>query len=263
MVMPSPPAPAPIAAVPVAPPPAPPAPPEPMFAEPVEAAPAVIALPPPADEAFEPQHLDATPEPRYLDAIPEPTALAAEDEPEPPAEPAFARLADAPFVAPTEPVAEMPVVEDHAAPEPPAPPSGTDALIDYWDELAGDRLFPAFAELDRERMAETWPNTVLLTFGADDMPRMTRLGEPDGEVEYNLMVTDWILSRGRQAAERAEALEEEQRFPVGRGRARYRLVLLPCSSEGSRVDHMLCHVSRLAEQPKLSAVASFKRWLAS
>jgi hypothetical protein len=158
----------------------------------------------------------------------------------------------------------MPQVEDHAdAPEPHAAPSGADALIDYWDELAGDRLFPALDQLDRERIAEYWPNTVLLTFGAGDMPRMTRLGEPDGEIEYNLMVTDWILSRGRQAAERAEALEEEQRFPVGRARARYRLVLLPCSNDGGRVDHMLCHVSRLAEQPKLSAVASFKRWLAS
>jgi hypothetical protein len=230
--------------------------PEPALTEPLrDAAPTVIALPPPADEAFEPQHLDA---------VPEPTALAVEDESEPPLEPAFARLADVPLAAPAEPVGEMPQVEDHvAAPEPHAAPSGADALIDYWDELAGDRLFPALDQLDRERIAEYWPNTVLLTFGAGDMPRMTRLGEPDGEIEYNLMVTDWILSRGRQAAERAEALEEEQRFPVGRARARYRLVLLPCSNDGGRVDHMLCHVSRLAEQPKLSAVASFKRWLAS
>ena len=73
---------------------------------------------------------------------------------------------------------------------------------------------------------------------------------------------NWRRSVG-PSVERAEALEEEQRFPVGRGRARYRLVLLPCSNQGFRVDHMLCHVSRLAEQPKLGAVASFKRWLAS
>jgi hypothetical protein len=255
------PAPTPIVAVPVAPPlMAPPAAPEPVLAEPIEdMAPAVIALAPPVEEAFALQH----PEPQHLDPMPEPTALVAEDEPEPPIEPAFARLADAPFAPPTEPVAEMLPVEDHAAaPEPEAAPSGADALIDYWDELAGDRLFPAFAELDGERVAEYWPNTVLLTFGVNDMPRMTRLGEPDGAVEYNLMVTDWILSRGRQAAERGEALEEEQRFPMGRGRVRYRLVLLPCSNDGGRVDHMLCHVSHIAE-PKLSAAAAFKRWLAS
>ncbi len=157
----------------------------------------------------------------------------------------------------------MPDIAAEAAPEQEVAPTSADALIDYWDEHAGDRLFPALGDLDRERIAQFWPNTVLLTFGNGDMPRMTRLGEPDGEVEYNLMVTDWILSRGRQAAERAEALEEEQRFPIGRGRARYRLVLLPCSNQGFRVDHMLCHISRLAEQPKLGAVASFKRWLAS
>jgi len=196
---------------------------------------------------------------------PEPSALPAfAPLAEPSAPPAFAALAEPQPIPLAEPALELPAVATHEeVPEPAPAPTGADALIDYWDERADDRLFPALAELDRERIADEWPNTVLLTFGAGDMPRMTRLGEPDGEVEYNLMVTDWILSRGRQAAERAEALEEEQRFPVGRGRARYRLVLLPCSNEGSRVDHMLCHISRLAEQPKLSAVASFKRWLAS
>ena len=261
---------APAAPGPSVPPPAP----EPvLLAPPAEDIAAAIALPGPSeslapadDEAVPAPITVATdPEPIALEAEPEPTTLARADEPEPPV-PAFSPIAEPqPVLVPlAEPALEIPglAAHDDVAEHDPAP-TGADALIDYWDEHAGDRLFPALAELDRERIAEEWPNTVLLSFGNGDMPRMTRLGEPDGEVEYNLMVTDWILSRGRQAAERAEALEEEQRFPVGRGRARYRLVLLPCSNEGSRVDHMLCHVSRLAEQPKLSAVASFKRWLAS
>jgi len=258
---PAPPAPMPIAAVPVVPASmAPPAAAEPALSETTEEdAAAVIALPPPSVPAEEDFELPA------VAATFAPHAPIAEEQPEPELEPAFASIGVAPPAAPTtELVAELPPADEPATEtEPLAAPHGADALIDYWDELAGDRLFPAFAELDRERINEYWPNTVLLTFGAGDMPRMTRLGEPDGEVEYNLMVTDWIMTRGRQAAERAEALEEEQRFPMGRERVRYRLVLLPCSNDGGRVDHMLCHLSRLAEQPKLSAVASFKRWLAS
>jgi hypothetical protein len=251
----------------------PPAPEPALLAPPAEDMAAVIPPPRPS-ESFAPAPVEVEPAPAPITvavdpapiaatAEPEPAALAPVEEPEPPAPPAFSPLAEPQPALVAEPALEMPAVAADAAPERDAAPTSADALIDYWDEHAGDRLFPAVAELDRARIAEHWPNTVLLTFGAGDMPRMARLGEPDGEVEYNPMVTDWILSRGRQAAARAEALEEEQRFPVGRGRVRYRLVLLPCSDEGARIDHMLCHVSRLAEQPKLSAVASFKRWLAS
>jgi hypothetical protein len=264
----APPSPAPVAIAPAAP--APPAPEPVLLAPPVEDMAAVVSLPGPS-ESLAPAPVEAAPapitvtvdpEPIAIEAEPEPIMLAPADEAEPPAPVAFSPLSE-PRPAPlAEPAQEMPAIAA-AAPEQNVAPTSADALIDYWDEHAGDRLFPALGELDREHIAQFWPNTVLLSFGHGDMPRMTRLGEPDGEVEYNLMVTDWILSRGRQAAERAEALEEEQRFPIGRGRTRYRLVLLPCSNEGARVDHMLCHVSRLAEQPKLGAVASFKRWLAS
>jgi hypothetical protein len=273
---PTPPTKSPIAIAPAAAPPSAPAP-EPLLLAPpaeemaAEEMTAVIALPGPSESPV-PAPVEAEPAPIIVaadaEAIsaaaePEPAALAVADEPEGPM-PAFSPLAEPQTTPLAEPALDAPAVAAHdVVPAPDPAPTGADALIDYWDEHAGDRLFPALAELDREHIAQSWPNTVLLTFGSGDMPRMTRLGEPDGEVEYNLMVTDWIMSRGRQAAQRAEALEEEQRFPVGRGRARYRLVLLPCSNEGSRVDHMLCHVSRLAEQPKLGAVASFKRWLAS
>jgi hypothetical protein len=262
-------APPPAATAPAAPVPSAPRPvPEPMLlAPPAEEMAAVIALPGPSEDTVptpdeaEPAPITVAADAEAISATAEsdPAVLAAADDPELPM-PAFSPLPEPLTMPQAEPALDVPAVAAHD--EVPAP-TGADALIDYWDEHAGDRLFPALAELDREHIAQSWPNTVLLTFGSGDMPRMARLGEPDGEVEYNLMVTDWIMSRGQQAAARAEALEEEQRFPVGRGRARYRLVLLPCSNEGSRVDHMLCHISRLAEQPKLSAVASFKRWLAS
>lgn len=77
------------------------------------------------------------------------------------------------------------------------------------------------------------------------------------------MVTDWILTRGRNSAKRGQPMEEEQRFPVsGGGRARYRLLMLPFSGENGspKSEHVLCHITRAQDR---SAVDSFKRWLAS
>jgi hypothetical protein len=133
-------------------------------------------------------------------------------------------------------------------------------ILDYWDSLRGGRDFPPLDELDRAHVAATWSNTVLLAIESQELPRITRLGENDGEIEYTANVIDWIMSRGRNSAKRGEPMEEERRFPVSEGSARYRLLLLPFSSYGLSCDHVLCHLSRA---PEISAVASFKRWLAS
>ncbi|HUJ99970.1 MAG TPA: hypothetical protein VLV85_17100 [Stellaceae bacterium] len=159
--------------------------------------------------------------------------------------------------APPEPPAEAPAPTTLDA-EPPE--SGGADILDYWDSLRGGRDFPALDELDRSLVAATWPNTVLLAVEATDMPRITRLGESDGEVEYTATVIDWIMSRGRNAAKRGEPIEEEKRFPITNGSARYRLLLLPFSSYGLKCDHVLGQLTHVEE---LGAVASFKRWLAS
>ena len=166
----------------------------------------------------------------------------------------------APEDAALEPAVEAPtpIVEVAAEPAPPSRVESTaDEVIDYWDSLRGGREFPALDELNRSLVAASWPNTVLLGFAAPETPSITRIGAGNGEIEYTAMVTDWILSRGRQSAKRARPLDEEQRFPVSDGTARYRLLLLPFSSYGLNCDHVLCHLSRLQD---LGAVASFKRW---
>jgi len=133
-------------------------------------------------------------------------------------------------------------------------------ILDYWDSLRGGRDFPALDELDRTHVAATWPNTLLLAVDSADLPRITRLGASDGEIDYTATVVDWIMSRGKQSAKHAEPMEEERRFAVSTGGARYRLLLLPLSSYGLNCDHVLCQLSRL---PELGAVASIKRWFAS
>ncbi|HUC65033.1 MAG TPA: hypothetical protein VMA53_06385 [Stellaceae bacterium] len=189
----------------------------------------------------------------------------ASDDPLDGPEPEFAPVA-APEPRPRPVLVETPPEPPAEAPAPaaldaePPPESGAADLLDYWDSLRGGRDFPSLDELDRSLVAATWPNTVLLAVDAADMPRITRLGETDGAIEYTATVIDWIMSRGRNAAKRGQPIEEEKRFPVSTGGARYRLLLLPFSSYGLKCDHVLGQLTRAAE---IGAVASFKRWLAS
>jgi len=146
-----------------------------------------------------------------------------------------------------------------AAPEPAAEEASAPDILDYWDSLRGTRDYPDVDEIDRSHVASSWPNTVLLSFKTE-IPQITRIGENNGEIEYTAMVTSWLMTRGRQAAKRGEPMEEEQKFPLSNGSARYRLLVLPMLGPDSETcDHALCQITRAQER---SAVASFKRWLA-
>jgi hypothetical protein len=168
----------------------------------------------------------------------------------------------------TEPAASAAPVaaEPSAVAAEPAPADGapSDAespdILEYWDSLRGVQDLPMLKDLDRGRVAATWANTVLLAFTAVEAPRITRVGDNNGDVEYTGMVTDWILTRGRTSAKRGQPMEEEQRFRVADGWARYRLLMLPFINESGdpSSEHVLCHITRTQDR---SAVDSFKRWL--
>jgi hypothetical protein len=195
-------------------------------------------------EALEaPAEAEATPEPE-----PEPAS-----EPEHEARPALHLVeteASPPLsVGPAD--AALPEAEPELSAEP--------DILDYWDSLRGGRDVPPLDELDRAHVGATWPNTLLVAIDAADLPRITRLGADDGEIDYTVAVIDWIMSRGRTSAKRAEPMEEERRFAVADGTARYRLLLLPMSSYGLASDHVLCQLSHI---PEIGTVASIKRWLA-
>ncbi len=155
-----------------------------------------------------------------------------------------------------EPKAEAPVTERQ--PSAAAPASSIDQIIDYWDSLRGAPL----DALDRGHVRQSWPNCMLVAYGSADTvtPKLTRIGEENGEIEYLEMVIHWILSRGQLAARRGEPMEEEKRFPVTGGNARYQLLLLPLAAPDGKSEHVLCHLSRAKEAAKGGA---FKRWLAS
>jgi hypothetical protein len=161
-------------------------------------------------------------------------------------------------------VAETPAAAPAAEPEPiaAAPPSSIDQIIDYWDALRDGKSVPPLTALDRGHVSSSWPNCMLVAYGATDTaaPKLTRIGAENGEIEYLEMVIHWILSRGQLAARRGEPIEEEKRFPVTGGNARYQLLVLPLATAEGKSEHVLCHLSRVKEVAKAKG---FKRWLAS
>jgi hypothetical protein len=137
-------------------------------------------------------------------------------------------------------------------------PTTIDQIIDYWDSLRGGKPVPPLDALDRGLVRRSWPNCMLVAYGG--APKLTRIGEENGEIEYLEMVIHWILSRGQVTASRGEPMEEEKRFPVSDGNARYQLLLLPLANAEGKSEHVLCHLLRVKEAAKPKG---FKRWLAS
>jgi len=142
-----------------------------------------------------------------------------------------------------------PVVAPAPPPPPPPPrssaepPPRAEEIVVYWERLRRGRAVPPIAELDRSLVANAWPDSLIVMFDRDAaMPRISRLGATDGAIEYTPMVTDWILSRARQAAKRATKLDEVQNFPLEGESARYRLFLLPLGMANG--EGVLCHLCR-------------------
>jgi hypothetical protein len=125
------------------------------------------------------------------------------------------------------------------------PPPRAEEIVVYWERLRRGRPFPLVAEVDRGLVANAWPDSLIVLFERDmAMPRISRLGATNGAIEYTSMVTDWILTRARQASRRAAKLEEVQSFPLEGESARYKLFLLPLGAGNGGSDGVLCHLCR-------------------
>jgi hypothetical protein len=148
-----------------------------------------------------------------------------------------------------------------AQPEPAAPPPSRPAstprrthddadLVNYWNDLRGASRMPALAMLDRERIAGSWPDSLMVSYAEADaaMPKVARLSKPTGKIEYTPMVTDWIISCARHVAHNGEAMEDVQEFPISGGIARYHLVLLPFVTVQDSSKHVVCHLSSMLQE---------------
>jgi hypothetical protein len=141
-----------------------------------------------------------------------------------------------------------------APPQPPRPaetPRSSD-LFGYWSRMKNGRRFPARGDFDANEIAENWPNSMLLTCEGQgsgiSFSKILRYGghrsRPGEEFSFTSMITEWILSIGGEVARVGRPVQDNEVFVTPDGNHSYRIVALPLGDEQSRVDHVLCHLTR-------------------
>ncbi len=127
----------------------------------------------------------------------------------------------------------------------------------YWSRLRGSRPFPAVSDLDSDRIASDWPNSILFRCrsGSDALePDTTYRPRHSGEsmapgleselglIDLSPMMLQWLLSLAGDAVRHRRPVEDTESFPSARHSIGYCAVALPLSANRSAIDHVLCHV---------------------
>ena len=127
----------------------------------------------------------------------------------------------------------------------------------YWSRLRGSRPYPAASDLDSDRLASDWPNSILFRCrsGSDALEpdttyRPCHSGESmapglqleSGPIDLSPMMLQWLLSLAGDAVRHRRPVEDTESFPSARHSIGYRAVALPLSANRSSIDHVLCHV---------------------
>ena len=127
----------------------------------------------------------------------------------------------------------------------------------YWDEMRRGRQVPSLIDIDPQVVAEHWPNSLLIS--CDDLNGAATLERSFAEVmrsarerasangdlvvEYTPMVTEWIMTVGREVARAARPIQDIEVFPTSLGNVSYRVIALPLSGERLGTVHALCYIS--------------------
>jgi hypothetical protein len=147
--------------------------------------------------------------------------------------------------------AAAPRVAPSPVPKPAETPRSSD-LFGYWNRMKNGRRFPARGDFDANEIAENWPNSMLLTCEGQGsgitFSKILRYGghrsRPGEEFSFTSMITEWILSVGGEVARVGRPVQDNEVFMTPDGNHSYRIVALPLGDEQSRVDHVLCHLTR-------------------
>ncbi len=126
-------------------------------------------------------------------------------------------------------------------------------IVAYWARLRNGRNFPSTADLDPQRLAADWPNSMLIRCRSGSnvlQPEQTFPGPganapgPNHPVKIDLspLMLQWILSLAGEAAKEKRPVEDIEAFPTRDRSVRYRAFALPLSEDQSDIDHVLCHV---------------------
>lgn len=156
--------------------------------------------------------------------------------------------------------ARMARPQTQPAPQPGAPaasaPKRPQDIVDYWDQLRQGRKFPARSDLDAAEIARSWPNSMLVKHNRENKSWQLETqfaggfqGGSNGQnkskgsgAECASMVTEWILSLGREVAGLGKPLQDTEVFPTSLGEVRYNVIALPLSDNQNEIDHVLYHL---------------------
>ena len=127
----------------------------------------------------------------------------------------------------------------------------------YWSDLRSSRSYPSAAELDSDRIASEWPNSILFrcrsgsqALEPDTTYRPRRGSGPaalgpelePGLIDLSPMMLQWLLSLAGEAVRLRRPVEDIESFPSMYRSIAYRAIALPLSENRSAIDHVLCHV---------------------
>jgi hypothetical protein len=123
-------------------------------------------------------------------------------------------------------------------------------LLGYWQQLRGDRSYPALSEIDQAAIAADWPDCVLIERREPNSSSIFR------HVGQHLLPPDWASPEGQPMADTpkgtllqpatafmAMVLTKEVPVSIGgqyetinKGPVLYRAILMPLSSDGRTID---------------------------
>lgn len=130
-------------------------------------------------------------------------------------------------------------------------------VASYWDELRRGRQVPSVIDVDPGEVAQHWPNSLMINCNdisdhatversfAEVMRSARERAAAQGEVliEYTPMVTEWIMTVGREVARAGRPIQDIEVFPTSVGNVSYRVIALPLSGERLGDVHALCYIT--------------------
>lgn len=137
----------------------------------------------------------------------------------------------------------------------PSGPRRPEEIVTYWARLRNGRNFPSTSDLDPQRLAADWPNSMLIRCRSGSkvlQPEETFPGpgantpgpNHPAKIDLSPLMLQWVLSLAGEAANEKRPVEDIEAFPTQDRSVRYRAFALPLSEDQNDINHVLCHVCR-------------------
>lgn len=136
-----------------------------------------------------------------------------------------------------------------------------DDILVYWSQQRKAQAYPRVGDMDTASIRRLWPNSLLIRC-ANDQSRFEPIvnfakGGPDVDLSPELvlskvdpidispMMLNWLMELAREVMTAGRPAESRDSFPVSTGPSEFWATALPLSSDGQKIDHVLCHFAAL------------------